>query len=100
MKILKVINYIESLLNRGRFVFRKITPTQKIKLSKDSVRPMGFQSLVERFLRLPSLMGRYLKESSMDLDNFTLLRMRPTSAAPSRMEPNMDRERASSKINW
>ena len=76
------------------------TPTQRIKHSKDFVRPMGFQSMVERFLRLPSLMGRFLKESSMDLDNFTLLRMRLTSAAPSRMEPNMDKERASSKINW
>ena len=43
MKILKVINYIESLLNRGRFVFRKITPTQKVKLLIESLHPIKTQ---------------------------------------------------------
>ena len=43
MKILKVVNYIESLLNRGRFVFRKITPRQNVKLLIESLRPIKTQ---------------------------------------------------------
>jgi len=76
------------------------TPTQKIIHSKDCARPMGFQSSVDRFLRVPSLTDWFLKESSMDLDNFTLLMIRPTLVVPSRMEPNMDKERATLKIRW
>jgi len=61
---------------------------------------MGLQSSVERSLRVPSLTAWFLKESSMDLDNFTLLTIRLTLAVPSRMEPNMDKERATLKIRW
>ena len=61
---------------------------------------MGLQSSVERSLRVPSLTAWFLKESSMDLDNFTLLTIRLTLAVPSRMEPNMVKERATLKIRW
>jgi hypothetical protein len=43
MKILKAVNYIESLLNRGRFVFRKTTPKQKVELLIKSLHPIKTQ---------------------------------------------------------